>query len=178
MNNDVPRSLFHSLMKDHVVCRDKMNFIFIHLIDLSTIVIPFYLRCNNLHRSPYFLFVDTHTNVLAVPYDAIEEKDGGQTVIYVAQKEEKPENPEDGQPVIQVFGEDGLLKNTGDKPAKPDKTDSPGKMRNAKEIPVQIGLESDYYTEVISPDIYEGMTVLVNSTAGEIKNDMDFFMGP
>ena len=124
------------------------------------------------------ILVDTHTNVLAVPYDAIEEKDGGQTVIYVAQKEEKPENPEDGQPVIQVFGEDGLLKNTGDKPAKPDKTDPSGKMRNAKEIPVQIGLESDYYTEVISPEIKEGMTVLVNSTAGEIKNDMDFFMGP
>jgi multidrug efflux pump subunit AcrA (membrane-fusion protein) len=123
------------------------------------------------------ILVDTHTNVLAVPYDAIEEKDGGQTVIYVAQKEAKPENPEDGQPVIQVFGEDGLLKNTGDKPSKPDKNDPPGKMRNAKEIPVQIGLESDYYTAVISPDIYEGMTVLVNSTAGEIRNDMEMFMG-
>ncbi|MBO4903937.1 MAG: efflux RND transporter periplasmic adaptor subunit [Lachnospiraceae bacterium] len=123
------------------------------------------------------ILVDTHDNVLAVPYDAIEEKDGGQTVIYVAQKEDKPEQPEEGQPVIQVFGEDGLLKNTGDKPAKPDKPGAAGKMGNAKEIPVQIGLESDYYTEIISPEIKEGMTVLVNSKAGEIKNDMDMFMG-
>ena len=53
----------------------------------------------------------------------------------------------------------------------------PGGLGNAKEIPVQIGLESDYYTEVISPEIKEGMTVLVNSTAGELQQDMSIF-GP
>ena len=48
---------------------------------------------------------------------------------------------------------------------------------NAREIPVQIGLESDYYTEVISNEISEGMTVLVNSKAGELQNEMEDLMG-
>ena len=128
------------------------------------------------------ILVDTHDNVLAVPYDAIEEKEGGQTVIYVVDKTAEADKPKknDGIPSIQVFGEDGLLKKSTD--SKDESTDSgkpgkPGDRANAKEIPVQIGLESDYYTEIISNEISEGMTVLVNSKAGELEQDMPLFMG-
>ena len=44
--------------------------------------------------------------------------------------------------------------------------------KKGRKVPVQIGLEGDYYTEVISPDVKEGMTVFVNSKAGELTNDM------
>ena len=124
------------------------------------------------------ILVDTHKNVLAVPYDAIEEKDGGKTVIYVQeQTASKDEKKSDGIPSIQVFGSDGLIKSSDDK----KETDAPGpggRPAGTKEIPVQIGLESDYYTEVISNNIKEGMTVLVNSTAGELSTDFDMFRGP
>ena len=131
------------------------------------------------------ILVDTHNNVLAVPYDAIEEKEGGQTVIYVVDETAEANKPkkDEGIPSIQVFGEDGLLKSSGDDKDVSADADNPGKfgkpggLGNAKEIPVQIGLESDYYTEVISPEIKEGMTVLVNSTAGELQQDMSIF-GP
>ena len=127
------------------------------------------------------ILVDTHNNVLAVPYDAIEEKEDGQTVIYVVDKTADVSKPKDeGAPMIQVFGEDGILKKTTestDDLSDSDKPGKPGSRANAKEIPVQIGLESDYYTEVISPDINEGMTVLVNGTAGELQQDMPMFMG-
>ena len=131
------------------------------------------------------ILVDTHNNVLAVPYDAIEEKEGGQTVIYVVDETAEANKPkkDEGIPSIQVFGEDGLLKSSGDDKDASADADNPGKFgkpggrENAKEIPVQIGLESDYYTEVISPEIKEGMTVLVNSTAGELQQDMSIF-GP
>lgn len=126
------------------------------------------------------ILIDTHKNVLAVPYDAIEEKDGGQTVIYVVDKnaEDSKKKPESGLD-ITIIGKDGLVKDDDkDKPGEGDKTSGfGGKPANTKEIPVQIGLESDYYTEVISNQISEGMTVVINSSAGEIKGDMSMFMG-
>ena len=128
------------------------------------------------------ILVDTHDNVLAVPYDAIEEKDGGQTVIYVVDDKAPAAPGKDDEKKgsgIEVIGIDGMIKNNDEKkPGSGGPGGPPADKQNAREIPVQIGLESDYYTEVISPEVKEGMTVLVNSTAGEIKNDMDFFMGP
>nr|MCR5672082.1 efflux RND transporter periplasmic adaptor subunit [Lachnospiraceae bacterium] len=126
------------------------------------------------------ILVDTHDDVLAVPYDAIEEKDGGQTVIYVVEKTGKTEQKNEDVPIITVIGADGILKKTEDKEDDADKQDKPGVSggrKNAREIPVQIGLESDYYTEIISNEISEGMTVLVNSKAGELENDLSMFMG-
>ena len=125
------------------------------------------------------ILVDTHKNVLAVPYDAIEEKDGGKTVIYVQdQSASKDQKKSDEAPSIQVFGSDGMLKSSEDDSKKPDRPVPGGAPAGMKEIPVQVGLESDYYTEVISNQIKEGMTVMVNSTAGELGGDFDMFMGP
>lgn len=122
------------------------------------------------------ILIDTHKNVLAVPYDAIEEIEGGKTVIYVEDPSAAPAKKEEGNG-ITVVGIDGLLKSDD---AGKDAGAAPGAMPgrgNAKEIPVQVGLESDYYTEVISPEISEGMTVLVNSDAGVINSGMDMMMG-
>ena len=128
------------------------------------------------------ILVDTHKNVLAVPYDAIEEKEDGKTVIYVADKTATASGTqEEGKNIlgIQVVGKDGIVKEPdqeqSDMPEVSGKSGMPG---GSKEIPVQIGLESDYYTEVISPDISEGMTVYVDSKAGELGDDMSAFMGP
>ncbi len=125
------------------------------------------------------ILVDTHKNVLAVPYDAIEQKEDGQTVIYVVDNSKDAKAPEKDSSDIKVIGLDGLI-NKDDKESKDDKSGSSGMSAgkaNAKEIPVQIGLESDYYTEIISKDISEGMTVLVNGKAGELANDLSMFMG-
>ncbi len=123
------------------------------------------------------ILVDIHNNVLAVPYDAIEEKEGGQYVIYTlddtaaAQADKKAD---EGKSIlgIQVIGTDGLIKNSASS-GDAGTTGMPVDKSKAKEIPVQIGLESDYYTEVISNQIHEGMTVLVNSKAGELQSDVD-----
>ncbi len=129
------------------------------------------------------ILVDTHDNVLVVPYDAIEQKENGETVIYVVDKSKDPAGvADDDKSGIPVVGLDGLTKKDDDKSEKGafgsgEKPGMPGAKGNAKEIPVQIGLESDYYTEIISKDISEGMTVLVNGKAGELTNDMSMFMG-
>ena len=125
------------------------------------------------------ILVDTHDNVLAVPYDAIEEKDG-QTYVYVIDRNAAEKKTSDSGTTnilgIEVFTQDGKQKNTTSEPSKPVSGEK-GKPADAREIPVQIGLESDYYTEIISPQISEGMTVVVNSTAGDVKNDLDILMG-
>ena len=125
------------------------------------------------------ILIDTHSDVLAVPYDAIEEKDGGDTYIYVVDETAAPkeEKGKDGIKVIgiEIPGEVPSGFGKGEDGKNPP--DGPGDRPNAKEILVQVGLESDYYTEVSSPEISEGMTVLVNSKAGEVRNDMEMFMG-
>ncbi len=126
------------------------------------------------------ILVDTHSDVLAVPYDAIEEKDGGDTYIYVVEEtasEPTESKDEDGIKVIGIEIPGETAKNFGKGGDDEAASVMPGDKQDAKEIKVQIGLESDYYTEVISPEISEGMTVLVNSKAGEIKNDLSMFMG-
>ncbi len=122
---------------------------------------------------------DVHNNVLAVPYDAIEEKEGGAHYVYVVDQAATAsvDTPaDDGGNGIQVVGIDGT--NKGSTQA-PDGADAFAGVSGKKEIPVQIGLEGSYYTEIISPDIKEGMMVLVNSEAGKLSNQPNIMMdGP
>ncbi|MBR6158887.1 MAG: efflux RND transporter periplasmic adaptor subunit, partial [Lachnospiraceae bacterium] len=126
------------------------------------------------------LVVDSHDDVLAVPYDAIEEEEGGAHYVYVADKKEAAP-AEDKKTVlgIEIIDMNGEKKEAVDiSPAPEDDTDGSGKksgfaaMGKGKKIPVQVGLEGDYYTEIISTEIKEGMTVLVNSEAAEVRENM------
>lgn len=126
------------------------------------------------------IIVDTHRDVLAVPYDAIEQKEGGANVIYVLDKTASNAAPEENKSGgIPVIGIDGLMKGANKEdsaPAAPENTSPLASVQGAREVPVQIGLEGDYFTEVISQDIKEGMTVLVNSQAGELPDDFTMMM--
>lgn len=126
------------------------------------------------------IIVDTHRDVLAVPYDAIEQKEGGANVIYVLDKTASNAAPEENKSGgIPVIGIDGLMKGANKEdsaPSAPENTSPLASVQGAREVPVQIGLEGDYFTEVISQDIKEGMTVLVNSQAGELPDDFTMMM--
>ncbi len=127
------------------------------------------------------IIMDTHKDVLAVPYDAIEQKDEGATYIRVVDKSvpARPDEDKKNEVLgIQVFGTDGKEKDIGATGDKEGAAAATGILPdNVKEIPVQVGIEGDFYTEVISPDIKEGMTVLINNSAGELGNEMEMFMG-
>ena len=47
---------------------------------------------------------------------------------------------------------------------------------NKVEVPVQIGMESDYYTQVMGPGVKEGMTVVIEQTV-EADNPFDVMFG-
>ena len=77
------------------------------------------------------------------------------------------------------LGSDGKTKDAGDDSDTPTSFGAapPDAKKNAKEVKVTVGLEGDFYTEVSSPEIKEGMTVLVDSKAGELQQDMSIFGG-
>lgn len=172
------------------------------------------------------IITDSHENVLAVRYDAIEEKDGGDLVVYViGQEEVEPKNdvPTTSDGAILVVNVDGSAKVSGtptpikeenedkkpedklvkDKKDKKDEKpsfikylfsskedldvlDSVTAKGNAKEVVITKGIEGDYYTEIISPEISEGTVLMVNSKNGAMQNifmqmmggDMGSGMGP
>lgn len=71
------------------------------------------------------IILERSDDVIAVPYDAIDENDDGETVVYVAEK-----------------NDEGLY--------------------IAHAVPVEIGIESGYYTEILSGDLQEGDVVVLD----------------
>ena len=141
--------------------------------------------------------------VFAVPYDAIETNASGESVIYVVDSAfgnmggfpgKEKNNGEAGKETAseeQFKGFDGEKPDmfNGERPnmfngEKPDMSNG-GSMdmtQNRKEIVVEVGLESDYYTEIISDELEEGMLVITGnsitkSSASEEMPDMSGIFG-
>lgn len=98
------------------------------------------------------VLTETAKNVLAVPYDCIEENEDGNSVIYVVNREDRQVKSGDGGP--------------DNKPSA-----------SRKEIVVETGLESDYYTEIISSEISEGMFVIVPDMVTQGSQEENVFEG-
>lgn len=154
------------------------------------------------------IIIDSHSNVLAVRYDAIEEKANGEKVVYVVDKAPgaaDTSKKEDSDSGIVVVGADGSTKGSdnnhnNDMPANQEdkeqtfmqylfssKADKEAILNQslgivstpdsaAKEVVVQVGIEGDYYTEILSTEIKEGTAVLVNSNSGRVRNPFEEMM--
>lgn len=129
------------------------------------------------------IIIDSRENVLTVPYDAVQEDEDGS--FYVEVQEDAGEAPEGEQPEGEApEGEmsdpqPGTEKET--EPAKePGKQQGQGQPASGRRIVVEKGIESDYYVEIISDEISEGMQVLVPAAEGEgfDFNDMMMYQGP
>ncbi len=117
------------------------------------------------------IIVDEVENVLTVPYDAISTNAAGESVVYVV---------------------DGDIPNLDDMPAEAKEADTAGNLEagaalatsetkmpptpSQKEVVVEIGMESDYYTQVISDELSEGMTVIIPSAVEEGGTDQSNVM--
>lgn len=89
---------------------------------------------------------ETAENVFAVPYDCIEENESGESVIYVI----------DGDVPSQDVSE-----NKAGRSQKAGRVAEKSVSGGQRAIVVETGLETDYYTEINSDDIKEGMQVIV-----------------
>ncbi|MFT3984328.1 MAG: efflux RND transporter periplasmic adaptor subunit, partial [Lachnospiraceae bacterium] len=135
------------------------------------------------------IIVDEKTDVLTVPYDAVTENEAGESVIYVldsgfsgaSASDDKEAETAAADTVITAEGAAGVLE--GDSSADAGSAvsedtasggaDDPNSRSGSakqgmpsgsqREIIVEVGMESDYYTEISSGEISEGMQVVIQS---------------
>lgn len=124
------------------------------------------------------IVVDQVSNVLTVPYDAIQTNAQGENYITVIDEKKGEQtagvpgqegNGASDIPVITVNGQD-----VSEKSNKVTKISNKGPGNrgtgaggpntvndNRRDIMVTVGMEGDYYTQIISDEIKEGMTVVI-----------------
>ncbi len=101
-------------------------------------------------------------DVLAVPYDCVSTDQDGNSVIYVLDQKVT-------MPVSDNSTLSGNKPSSGDKPSSGNQHPSNNDQQlKQKAVIVEKGLETDYYTEIKSDQISEGMMVVVpNSISSE-----------
>ncbi len=116
------------------------------------------------------IVIESREDVLTVPYDAVQEAvDGSYYVELVREQGNDGELPEGGrvhdeeQPV-ETDREQDTEKQTEareDRPMPGNGIGLEGNISAGERITVEKGIESDYYIEVISDEVVEGMKVIV-----------------
>ena len=135
------------------------------------------------------ILVDSREDVFAIPYDAIQTNEAGESVIYVVdtskrategsesteefQEGERARTTRDGKKTdMPGNGEKPQMPEDGQMPDMSDRNNgSSGTGMNRKAIVVEVGLESDYYTEISSDELEEGMLVITGTTTGTSSSD-------
>lgn len=121
------------------------------------------------------IVLESVENVLSVPYDAVQQNANGDSVIYVldggkGQDEGIPDGvePEGAQAGETQTGE------TAGKQKAPAADQSV--QQNQREIVVTTGLETDYYIEVQSDELTEGMQVITPTYSTTTGTNSSFSM--
>lgn len=103
------------------------------------------------------IILESKENILSVPYESVQEDESGKYYVEVVTKEEEQveQKPE---------GTKG-----DDKPLTAQDI-------NTKKVYVEKGMESDYYIEIISNEISEGMEIVIPNNNGNGLNIQDLMM--
>lgn len=117
-------------------------------------------------------------NVLTVPSDALQEDGDGSSYIEIL----RSDTAVSGNQVETAADrkESDAAAEPGQKQSKPDSMTAgdKGQMPQTEKITVQKGVESDYYVEIISDRIEEGMQVVLPVSDNQDAQDMMQQMGP
>lgn len=105
------------------------------------------------------VLLETAKDVMTVPYDCVAKNDNGDYVVYAVQEgdADKVQNVAAGK------GGLGLDKRSMGKNANGDMAGAraEGVANRGKEIVVSVGLITDYYVEISSPELTDGMEIYV-----------------
>lgn len=138
------------------------------------------------------IVIESKDNVLTVPYDAVQEAEDGTYYVEVVDESvasqetgageadmgaagkqpQAGEEAEEGQPQADVNAENQDTKRGGmPQPGKDAAEDMSANAVTGRRVTIEKGIESDYYIEIISDEITEGMQVIVPVSD---DNGMDF----
>lgn len=114
------------------------------------------------------IVIESREDVLTVPYDAVQEAEDGSYYVELAQEQgndgELPEGGgvHDGEQPVETDREQDMEKQTEARKDRPMPGNGlEGNAGAGERITVEKGIESDYYIEVISDEVVEGMKVIV-----------------
>lgn len=114
-------------------------------------------------------------NCLTVPFDAIYVNETGQKVVAVCdnppEKEKNAADVSDGPNIEVVSEKTGSIADSIKQATKKEPVNEEEPL-SRREIPVEVGMETNYYSEVISPQLQEGMTVYVDGGEDASSTDL------
>ena len=129
------------------------------------------------------IVTEEKNHVLTVPYDAVQTDEDGNYYVEIVDTESAPSPdetepspeknaPEQGNPPSDKKPPQGMP--SGMKPSGmgQNAAGNPAAAMNRKKIPVEKGIESAYYVEVISDELEEGMEVTVPNTDSSMSDMM------
>ena len=141
------------------------------------------------------IILESKDNVLTVPYEAVQEDESGNYYVEVTGSMEEAENVSnevktDMKPQMPEGMEEGEMSQMSEGMSKGNraqgmKADSNRKMSGSngenssvttRRIYVEKGIESDYYIEIISKEITEGMEVVVPKTSDDFNSIRNMMM--
>jgi multidrug efflux pump subunit AcrA (membrane-fusion protein) len=105
------------------------------------------------------IIIESQENVLSVPYESVQEDEDGNYYIEVIDTDASQSSP-----IV-----DAGAQTAADKAAKPEGGIPQGDVAvsNTRRIYIAKGAESDYYIEIISDEVTEGMEVIVPSSSAD-----------
>ena len=147
------------------------------------------------------IILDSKENIITVPYEAVQEDASGNYYVEVVsdgkeseegQENERAQMPEgadfDNMPQmsegVELENKPQMSENMNLENKRPGKNsgntlskdDGSSSNLNTRRIYVEKGIESDYYIEIISDEITEGMEVVIPKTESDFNNIQNMMM--
>ena len=104
------------------------------------------------------IILEKKEDVLSVPYEAVQKEDDGRTYVEVTEKQEMPD--------LAALQQGGKQLSPEDLTGEADR----------RKVYVETGIESDYYIEVLSDELSEGMYVVVPASEEDLQDAMMMMM--
>ena len=105
------------------------------------------------------IIVDSADNVYAVPFAAVQTDDAGEKYIEI-------EDDSAEEASAPAFDKEDMKDPAKQQEAIQAAMNAAAGNAPTKRIPVTVGVETDYYVEIESPELYDGMSVIVPSSGG------------
>lgn len=105
------------------------------------------------------IIVDSADNVYAVPFAAVQTDESGNKYIEI-------EDDSADEAAAPAFDKEDMKDPAKQQEAIQAAMNAAAGNAPAKRIPVTVGVETDYYVEIESPELYDGMSVIVPSSGG------------
>ena len=118
--------------------------------------------CSNLRldmTAKVNIIVDSADNVYAVPFAAVQTDDAGEKYIEI-------EDDSATEASAPTFDKEDMKDPAKQQEAIQAAMNAAAGNAPTKRIPVTVGVETDYYVEIESPELYDGMSVIVPSSGG------------